>query len=758
MLRMLKLFFGLAVLTLGIERAAAFSFKGPFESYQVPTIGYVSGDLGGPHNLGEEYRRNVPVVYYTFDQTFWDYFGSNGVAAVEAAFAILNGVTNVSSYSPDLSEWPLEAQRFNYTAQALAITDLKSATLTFMMEQLGLDEPERRVWNLHGRTPLPPASCPIMGYSVVKRNFDPVPSALDVFQSSSYVNGTLYSYYIYEFCSGPTVLADAQEFPVDPLSAFSSIAGAVLPTPGSYFTGLTRDDIAGLRYLLRTNNVNTEDPGAGTLTVFTNFNVSQYLFTSNLTLLVNQALTNDAAALQALYPSLAIASSTPIFTNVVTTNVLFYFTNYPWLPAGTASLVYQTNRTTNVVTWYAHTFANVVTNTFYANGWVTVLTTNISTAACGPFAPVGTPPCTNVTLSTRATNFINGSYFILPTNSACGFSLVSTQIWVPMIWVSTGTNDAVIATNALGTVNNNGTQFSESLIFYQTNYAYVIHPVPCLTSNQEPRQGIEHVQFIRYDGAYDSLLDVYNYPITNSYTLVSVPLTNGVPTPRTILRPIRRPDIIITAMDMASDVSHNVRNGSWAFSSVPPSHLVYRRNLNWVPNNLFNLVGPGTIDPSLEMTFEKVGEIYYNWQPFGLDEITQFVQPGFNVWGSFDGTTNAPVVYPNGTSIQNYEQSVFINVLPPYLPPGYLTTTPQHTNYYSAQLSVTSYTPSFVLPATWSLAPGSPGLPPGLPPINPSTGVISGTPTMVGTFDFTVRVTDSVGRVFDRTYAITIAP
>ena len=38
--------------------------------------------------LGEEYRWNVPVLTYAFDQSFLDYFGSNGVAAVEKAFQI----------------------------------------------------------------------------------------------------------------------------------------------------------------------------------------------------------------------------------------------------------------------------------------------------------------------------------------------------------------------------------------------------------------------------------------------------------------------------------------------------------------------------------------------------------------------------------------------------------------------------------------------------------------------------------------------
>lgn len=747
MLRTLKLICGLAVVALGVERVEAFSIKGPYEPYQVPTIGYLDPDLGAPHNLGEEFRRNAPVVYYTFDQTFLDYFGSNGVAAVEAAFAVLNGVTNVSSYSRDLNEWPLEAQRFNYRAQALALTDLKSFTLAFLMEQLGLDEPERRVWNLHDREVIPGASCPVMEYLVVKRNFDPVPSALDAFQESSYVNGSLYSYLIYEFCTGPDPLADAVEFPVDPLAqAYSSVAGQFI-YQGAFYTGLTRDDIGGLRYLLRTNNVNFEDPGAGTLTVFTNTAISQYLFTSNLTLLVSQALTNDAGALQALYPNIQITSSTPIFTNVVSTNVFFYFTNFPWSSPGQVSLVSATNVTTNATIYYSHTFANVVTNTYFTKGWVTVLNT-----LTGPNCGWGLPGqiCTNVTPTTVYTNFVNGEYYILPTNSGCGTFIVSTQL--TSVFYSTNTPN--VATNAAGT-SNTTSQFSQEYVYPFTNHVYVVHPVPCLASNVEPRQGIEHVQFIRYDGAYDSLLDIYNYPITSTYDLVSVPLTNGVPTPRKILREIRRPDIIITAADLTTEASHTVRGGTYSLTGF--GYAAYRRNLNWVPQNLFNVHGPGTIDPNLEMTFNKVGQIYLNTLPTGLDEASQLISSGFFVWGSFDGSTNAPVVYPNGTSVENFEKSIFINMLPPLLPQGYLTANSTHTNYYSAQFSATSYSPDFVLPATWSVAPNSPGLPPGLN-LNGLTGWLTGTPTMVGTFDFTIRATDVGGRTFDRTYSVTIAP
>ena len=58
-------------------------------------------------------------------------------------------------------------------------------------------------------------------------------------------------------------------------------------------------------------------------------------------------------------------------------------------------------------------------------------------------------------------------------------------------------------------------------------------------------------------------------------------------------------------------------------------------------------------------------------------------------------------------------------------------------------------------PYTWTLPSGS--LPGGLGPIDSSTGIVAGTPTTPGTFNFTVRATDSLGNPQDFPTSITIA-
>src|SRR4051812_38515796 len=116
MLYLLKRSWWVFILLLGIQSGWAFSLLGPFpatttdpDGYQQVIIGYnIGGDIGAPKNIGEEYRWNLPVVYYAFDDNFLNYFGSNGVTAVEKGVAFFNNLTNYSTYSPALNEFPLE--------------------------------------------------------------------------------------------------------------------------------------------------------------------------------------------------------------------------------------------------------------------------------------------------------------------------------------------------------------------------------------------------------------------------------------------------------------------------------------------------------------------------------------------------------------------------------------------------------------------------------------------------------------------------
>lgn len=261
MLRFWKSILALGLMVGSIETAQAFSLLGVWDAWQTTQLGYrktVGGiDIGGPMNLSEEYRWNVPIITYAFDESFLNYFGARGVAEVEKAIQMLNDIPAVSQMSSNLSEFPLESTRVNYRAQALGILDLKSHALMLLTEELGLAEPERYVWTLRDRQTYTVNNVTITNYLVIQRNFDPV-----TWEPSKLVNGAMYSYSVVEPIL-PGNFAEAIEFSTDPLNFYySSVASGILG-PGQFYVAMTRDDIGGIRYMYRYANYNVENLPTG---------------------------------------------------------------------------------------------------------------------------------------------------------------------------------------------------------------------------------------------------------------------------------------------------------------------------------------------------------------------------------------------------------------------------------------------------------------------------------------------------------------
>jgi hypothetical protein len=770
-----KLFWVGIALAASVLTGYGFSPAGPTNSepYQTPEIGYqLPGDIVTPKNLGEEYRRTTPVLYYYVDSNFRDYFGSNGVYALQQAISVYNSISNASQYSPNLTEVPLQAQRENYLAEALFLTDMKSFTMALMAEQMGLAEPERYTWGLHDRLHVGNVQCPVgQEYTIVQRNFDPVTSLLNQFQTSSYVNGTLYSYYIAEFCD-PPVPPDALAVPfkVDPLDlGYTSIAGGLVGAlfgqdaltsglvPGKFWTGMTRDDIAGIRYLLTTNHINFEGAGSNTLTYVTNF-TPQILYSSNLTLLASAALTNDPVTLEGLFPGLTVVASSNYFVNINVTNVTPYFTNFPWDPVGTpARLVFSTNLVPVVQTRYYHTFDNVFTSVYTSSGWALVPLINIppdstafvtiqtDTAGFGgnPWGPAGaTILTTNSTFTTYQTNSVVGDYFIL-SNGLCSAQIIASQLTN----VTTFTNFLGSVTNNLVVTNGSGITAGTTLtvsfnqINYYTNHAFVILPVNCATNAVAWREGIDKVSFVKLpDNALDELTYSLYQPITNDYTITAYDPTNNVVYPQRNRRITPFADFIFSARDLA-DVPGNNTIGTTDTA----------RNLNFINSTTYGVAyqglgGPGTIEPGTFFIYNKVGPIFANFWPNSESLEAQALQSTLFIWGSFDGTTNLPVVYPNGTTIANLENQFLIQILPTSLPDATVNSA------YSASFTANGGQS----PYRWSLSPTSAGLPPGL--TLTWSGAIFGTPTQDGTFDFVIQMKDAANRTVDYNYSITINP
>jgi hypothetical protein len=128
--------------------------------------------------------------------------------------------------------------------------------------------------------------------------------------------------------------------------------------------------------------------------------------------------------------------------------------------------------------------------------------------------------------------------------------------------------------------------------------------------------------------------------------------------------------------------------------------------------------------------------------------------------GTFTFTVRAvPFANPQGPSAQ---QAFSITVDPP-LPLAIASTSPlpagqAGVSYFPLDFFLVSAAPA---PITWSVASGQ--LPPGLALSSPNAPAItgnqlSGTPTTAGTFVFTMKVTDALGRQATQQFSLTIQP
>lgn len=245
-----------------------FALMGPYEDWMQYSNGFkFPGDIGGPMELHSEYRWNVPVITYGFDQSFMDFFGEEGKAAVEDAIQIFNDLPGASqiiltNYSQDTrqSVWGL-------LSGTEVVHDLKSQTMHLLLERLGLGSPVRSICVLRHFDPL------VYPYSIVqfdpfgwpeewedlyeanypRRNYDP-----ETLAPSFFVNGFL-------FLGGIFYLGDSLDFEERQIdisgSSYSPVAEDNFlrdPRSGIFYVGLTRDDVGGLKYLLNSNNVNYE--------------------------------------------------------------------------------------------------------------------------------------------------------------------------------------------------------------------------------------------------------------------------------------------------------------------------------------------------------------------------------------------------------------------------------------------------------------------------------------------------------------------
>jgi len=156
--------------------------------------------------------------------------------------------------------------------------------------------------------------------------------------------------------------------------------------------------------------------------------------------------------------------------------------------------------------------------------------------------------------------------------------------------------------------------------------------------------GVEKVQFVKV--AYDSLVGALFIPRRYTYALPYV--TNSRLTTLRVTRTITAPDILFTAADLVA--SPPVPFADPRYASITNAYVA-----NNAPASPGGGVEASVFSPTLLVTFNKAGTIYYNYNPAFLDLGTAIQLWS---WGSFDGSTNAPIVYPTGSSLALMEEQV----------------------------------------------------------------------------------------------------
>lgn len=231
--------------------AKAFCLLGPCAPWMTDDLGYRrNGQIGGPMHINEEYRWHYPVLTYGFDQAFLDAFGDEGVRAVEEAFQILNDLPPASEMV--LSNYPVDIIDCNWRANWMKLRDMKSHVLSCLIEQMGLTSPKHSMFCIRERHTGDVGIQTGVSCVVLVRNWDPYE-----FHQSCYVHATLFGCYV-DTWFGLTTNSIAIAYPFDPSEPYYTTAAVQYFEDGAFYTGLSLDDAAGLRYLLNKTNINTE--------------------------------------------------------------------------------------------------------------------------------------------------------------------------------------------------------------------------------------------------------------------------------------------------------------------------------------------------------------------------------------------------------------------------------------------------------------------------------------------------------------------
>jgi hypothetical protein len=160
------------------------------------------------------------------------------------------------------------------------------------------------------------------------------------------------------------------------------------------------------------------------------------------------------------------------------------------------------------------------------------------------------------------------------------------------------------------------------------------------------RPGVGKYKFVRlnFDSLIGSTLNPYAINWQDRY------VSNKVSKTQTVSRLVTQPDLLISSGD------YGVVSPSGA-----PVTAIHSDTTGWINESGNNTSGaggehdgPGTTAGFHELGLSNFIRYYLNFAPFGTGVGQQDATEGIT-WGYFDGTTNAPIVFPLGSSVREIE-------------------------------------------------------------------------------------------------------
>jgi hypothetical protein len=160
--------------------------------------------------------------------------------------------------------------------------------------------------------------------------------------------------------------------------------------------------------------------------------------------------------------------------------------------------------------------------------------------------------------------------------------------------------------------------------------------------------GVEKITYVKMPT--DTILGGFvTTPLKFTYTLPTISQNGGL-TSVHITRTVFTPDIVFSAGDLLSNT----------LAGIIFTYSAYARGFGFIANPEpagAAEVLPSVISPTEAVIFNQMTPIEVNESPSFLDTPSAFGP--LLLWGSFDGSTNEPVVYPQTSDISELEAEIF---------------------------------------------------------------------------------------------------